>query len=65
MIFGKVRGGFFQEVVLHLQFPVFPLDLAQPRAVTRGKRRLLASMLTAVYANPVPQGAFVVTGQMA
>ena len=65
MVAGEVRRGFFQEVVLHLQFPVFPLDLAQPRAVTRGKRRLLASMLTAVYANPVPQGAFVVAGQMA
>ena len=61
MIFGKVRCGFFQEVVLHFQFPVFPFDLAQPRAVTHGKRRFLAGMLTAVYANPVTQGTFVDT----
>src|SRR5204863_2360579 len=31
------------------------------RALTHGQRRFLAGVLTAVYANPVPEGAFVDT----
>ena len=61
MIFGKVRCGFFQELVFHLQFPRFPLKLAQPRALINSQRRFLAGVLTAVYANPVSEGAFVDT----
>jgi hypothetical protein len=49
----------FQELVLHLQFPGLPLELTQPRALTHGKRRFLAGMLTAIGANPVTEGAFV------
>ena len=55
MIFGKVRGGFFQELVFHLQFPGFPLELAQPRAFADGQRRLFAGMLTAIGVNELPR----------
>ena len=65
MIFGKVRCGFFQELVFHLQFPRFPLKLAQPRALINSQRRFLAGVLTAVYANPVSEGAFVYTESFA
>src|SRR5450755_1338821 len=61
MISGKVRCGFFQELVLHLQFPGFPLELAQSRALAHGWRRLFAGMLTAIGARPVTEGAFVDT----
>jgi hypothetical protein len=59
MLAGKVRCGFFQELVLHLEFPGFPLKLAQPCPLAHGERRLLAGMVTAVYGNPVAQGAFI------
>jgi len=59
MVAGEVRRGFFQELVLHLQFPVFPLELAQPRPLGKGRRRLFAGMLTAVDAHPVTQSSFV------
>ena len=44
-----------------LQFPGFPFELAQPCAFADGQRRFLAGVLTAVYANPVSEGAFVDT----
>src|ERR1035441_2593493 len=53
MVAGKICCGFFQELKLHLLFPGFPLELAQPRSLIHGKRRLLAGMLTAVGAHPV------------
>jgi hypothetical protein len=37
MVAGEVRRCFFQEIVLHLQFTVFPFELAQTRAVGNGK----------------------------
>jgi hypothetical protein len=43
------------------QFPGFPLELTQSRALTHGQRRFLAGVLMTVYANPVPEGAFVDT----
>lgn len=52
MLAGKVCRGFFQEFVFHLQFPVFPLDLAQTRAFAHGERRFLAGVVTAVGGNP-------------
>src|SRR5258708_27130798 len=61
MVAGEVCCGFFHELKLHLQFPGFPLELAQSRALTHGQRRFLAGVLTAVYANPVSEGAFVDT----
>src|SRR5580700_6815480 len=61
MVAGEVRRGFFQEVVLHLQFPVFPFDLTQTRAVGHGKRRLLAGMLTTVNGDPIPESTLVDT----
>src|SRR5690349_9551470 len=61
MVAGEVCCGFFHELKLHLQFPGFPLELAQPRALIHGQRRFLAGVLTAVYANPVSEGAFVDT----
>src|SRR5713101_3833182 len=51
--------GFFQELKLHLQFPGFPFELAQPRALIHGQRRFLAGVLTAVNAHPVTECAFV------
>jgi hypothetical protein len=51
MVAGEVCCGFFHELKLHLQFPGFPFELAQPRAFADGQRRFLAGMLTAVYAN--------------
>ena len=61
MVAGEVCRGFFQELKLHLLFAGFPLELAQPRAFAYGQRRLFAGMLTAVYADPVTEGAFVDT----
>ena len=61
MVAGEVRRGFFQEVVLHLQFPGFPFELAQPRPLIHGQRRLFAGMLTAVSGYPVTEGTFVDT----
>ena len=51
----------FQELKLHLLFPGFPLELAQLRALIHGQRRFLTGVLTAVYANPVTESAFVDT----
>src|SRR5712692_6059042 len=61
MVAGEVRGCFFQELVFHLQFPGFPFELAQPRALIHGQRRLFTGMLTAVGAHPVTEGSFVDT----
>src|SRR5436190_11526353 len=55
MVAGEVCCGFFHELKLHLEFPGFPLELAQSCALTHGQRRFLADVLTAVYANPVPR----------
>ena len=59
MVAGEVCRGFFQELVLHPQFPGFPLKLAQPRPLIHGQRRLLAGMLTAVGGHPITEGTFV------
>src|SRR5713226_9122132 len=61
MVAGEVCRGFFQELELHFLFPGFPLELAQPRALIHGQRRLFAGMLTAVGCHPVTEGAFVDT----
>src|SRR3974390_3495101 len=61
MVAGEVCRGFFQELKLHLQFPGFPFELAQPRALIHGQRRLFAGMLTAVGGHPVTERAFVDT----
>ena len=60
MVSGKVRCGFFQELIFHLQFPGFPFEPDRARSFTV-KRRFLAGMFTAVDANPVTEGAFVNT----
>ena len=65
MVAGEVRRGFFQEVVLHLQFPVFPFDLTQTRAVGHGKRRFLAGVLTTVNRDPIPESTLVDTASFA
>src|ERR1039457_769575 len=57
MISGKVRGGFFQEISLHLQFPGFPLELTKTRPLIQRQRRLLTGMLPPVSIHPVPQSA--------
>jgi hypothetical protein len=36
MVAGEVCGGFFQELILHLQFPGFPFELAQSRSLAHG-----------------------------
>ena len=59
MLAGKVRGGFFQELVFHLQFPGLTLEFTQPRSLAYGKGRLFACMVTAVGAHPVTEGTFV------
>src|ERR1022692_1298266 len=61
MVACEVCCGFFQELELHLLFPGFPLELAQPRSLIHGERRFFAGMLTAVDAHPVTEGAFVDT----
>src|SRR6266567_1954086 len=61
MVAGEVRGCFFQELVFHLQFPGLPFELAQPRALIHGERRLFTGMLTAVGGHPVTEGSFVDT----
>src|SRR6266536_1965179 len=59
MVAGEVCCGFFQELKLHLLFPVFPLELAQPRSFIHGNRRFFAGVLTAVDTHPVTECAFV------
>ena len=58
MAAGEVCCGFFHELKLHLKFPGFPLELAQPRALIHGQRRLFAGVLTTVNTDPVAQCAF-------
>ena len=43
MVAGEVCCGFFHELKLHLQFPGFPLELAQPRSFIHGQRGFFAA----------------------
>src|SRR5690348_1351601 len=61
MVAGEVCRGFFQELELHLLFPGFPLELAQPRTLIHSQRRLFAGMLTAVGGHPVTESSLVDT----
>src|SRR5690348_5378169 len=56
---GRSMPRLFQKLVFHLQFPVFPLGLAQSRPLAYGERRFFAGMVTAVGGDPVTEGAFV------
>ena len=65
MVAGEVRRGFFQELKLHLEFPVFPLELAQPRTLIHGQRRFLAGMLTAVNFTQLPRVPSLIPSSLA
>src|SRR5699024_3625502 len=56
MLLGKVRRGFFQELVLDLDITVLPLKLTQPRPLSYRQVRLITSMLPLVLIDPIPQG---------
>src|SRR5579862_4111872 len=59
MVAGEVCCGFFHELKFHLEFPSFPLELAQPCPLAYGKGRFFAGMITAVGGDPVTEGTFV------
>src|SRR3982074_131024 len=59
MILGKVRCGFFQELVLHTEFPSLAFKLAQSRPFVHGQRRLVAGVPTLVGVDPIAQSCFV------
>jgi hypothetical protein len=61
MILGKVRRGFFQELVLHPQFPRLAFKLPKPGPLIHRQRHLLAGMLSPVGTNPVAKSARVNT----
>src|SRR6266545_4431537 len=61
MILGKVRCGFFQELVLHPQFPRFAFKLPKPGPLTHAQRWLVTGMLTPISIDPVPQSALIDT----
>src|SRR5660397_51317 len=61
VILGEVRGGFFQEFILHPHLAELTFDLAQPSAVTHRQWRLLAGVVAPVLVQPVPQGRFTDT----
>src|SRR6266508_2831107 len=61
MILGKVRCGFFQELVLHRQFPRFAFKLPKPGPLTHAQRWLVTGMLTPISIDPVPQSALIDT----
>jgi hypothetical protein len=58
MIPGEVRRGFFQELVLHPQFPRFAFQLAKPFPFATGQRRLLAGMIPPMPRDPTTQSSF-------
>src|SRR5579875_2974645 len=51
----EVRGRFFQESVLHLQFPSAPFQLPQPRAFRDLQRWLVILMCFTIGTNPISQ----------
>src|SRR3954454_5323641 len=59
MILGEVRGCFFQELVLHTQFPRLTFQFPQPGPLRDTQVRLVAGMLTPIGADPVTEGAFL------
>ena len=48
MILGEVRGGFFQEFVLHPQLARFAFQLSQPFPLTDTQGRLIPGVLPAI-----------------
>lgn len=58
MIPGEVRGSFFQELVLHAQFPRLAFELAEPFPFADVQRRLVTGMLAPIRGDPVPECAF-------
>ena len=65
MVAGEVRRGFFQELKLHLLFPIFPLELAQPCTLIYGQRRFFAGMLTAVNFTQLPRVPSLIPSSLA
>jgi hypothetical protein len=61
MILGEVRGGFFQELVLHTQLTRFAIQLPEPGAFGCVQLRFVAGMLTPVPGDPTSQCAFLDT----
>jgi hypothetical protein len=61
MILGEVRGGFFQELVLHAQLTRFAFQLPEPGAFGRVQLWFVAGMFTPVPGDPTSQGAFLDT----
>src|SRR5215207_3423987 len=61
MILGKVRRGFFQELVLQSQFPRLAFKLPNPGPLVHRQRRLLAGVLSPVGINPVAKRAWIDT----
>ena len=59
MILGEVRRCFFQELRLHLQLTVLPLEFLQPRAFGHRQWRLdvLAGVVTPIRIDPVTQSS--------
>jgi hypothetical protein len=61
MLPGKVRRGFFQESVLHLQLAVHPLQLPEPGTLGKLQRRLVLRVPFPVRPHPVTQAGLTDT----
>lgn len=59
MIFGKVRRGFFQEVVFHAEFSRLAFKFTQTGPLVHGQRRLVAGVGTPVRVHPTTQSCFM------
>jgi hypothetical protein len=58
MIPGEVRSGFFQELVLHAEFPRLAFELSQALPFADVQRRFFAGVVAPVRGNPVTESTF-------
>ena len=61
MILGEVRGGFFQELVLHPQLARFAFQLPKPGPFGRVQVGFVAGVFATVSGYPASQSAFLDT----
>src|ERR1700676_783378 len=59
MILGKVRCGFFQELVLHPELTSLALEFAEPGPLAHGESGLVADVFPPVGIHPVPESSLV------
>jgi hypothetical protein len=58
MILGEEGRGFFQELVLHAQFPVLAFEFLQPRPLRHRQGLFFHRVTLPVRVDPITEGAF-------